>query len=91
MDLTPSRDPLHITGTLVAEKYRVEGLIGEGGFSTSEPVARLQALRDKHRATGLTQELGVLIRRCAPPIATKIYLARIGRPELPAWRDASAL
>jgi formylglycine-generating enzyme required for sulfatase activity/tRNA A-37 threonylcarbamoyl transferase component Bud32 len=33
MDLTPSRDPLGITGTLVAEKYRIEGLIGEGGFS----------------------------------------------------------
>ncbi|UQA59751.1 bifunctional serine/threonine-protein kinase/formylglycine-generating enzyme family protein [Polyangium aurulentum] len=29
----PQQDPLGIIGTIIAEKYRIDGLIGEGGFS----------------------------------------------------------
>lgn len=30
---TTTRDPLNIVGTTIAEKYRIEGLVGEGGFA----------------------------------------------------------
>ena len=29
----PDKDPLNISGQLVAEKYRIEHLVGEGGFA----------------------------------------------------------
>ena len=29
----PGNDPLNISGQLVAEKYRIEHLVGEGGFA----------------------------------------------------------
>ena len=29
----PKKDPLNLSGQLVAEKYRIEHLVGEGGFA----------------------------------------------------------
>ena len=31
--MTPSRDPLQLVGTTIADKYRVESVVGEGGFA----------------------------------------------------------
>src|SRR6188768_3582521 len=30
---TTTRDPLNIVGSIIAEKYRIERLVGEGGFA----------------------------------------------------------
>ena len=32
LDLVHPRDPFQIIGTTIAEKYRVDGVVGEGGF-----------------------------------------------------------
>ena len=37
MSVDSKRDPLGISGTILAEKYRIGSAIGEGGFSVSLP------------------------------------------------------
>ncbi len=68
------RDPLGIVGTLVADKYRVEKLVGEGGFAVV--YRAMHTIWNKPVAIKFFNGLSSASRRPARPVPAGVHPRR---------------